>query len=66
MSYGGLDMEWAIVEEMLRLRKNSDQELLDMLYKYKDNTLKVLIVENELKDRGTLDKYRKEYPELWI
>ena len=66
MSYGGLDMEWLIMAEMARLKEKIDQELLDMLPRYKDNELKIRLVENELKDRGTLDKYRKEYPELWL
>ena len=66
MSYVGLGMEWLIMAEMARLKEKIDQELLDMLPRYKDNELKVRLVENELSNRGTLDKYRKEYPELWI
>ena len=66
MSYGGLDMEWLIVAEMLRLKENTDQELLDMLPRYKDNDIQINLIENELSNRGTLDKYRKEYPELWL
>lgn len=66
MSYGGLDMEWLIMAEMLRLKENTDQELLDRIPRYKANDIQINLIENELSNRGTLDKYRKEYPELWI
>lgn len=66
MSYGGIDIEWLIVGEMMKLKKLTEEELAAKIPEYAGQEISFRLLRAELESRGLLDKYIEKDPELWL
>lgn len=67
MSWGGVPLEWLILDKQTRLKLDEDERLVEQIDEYVNNEIKLDLVLAEIRCRPDLyERLKKERPELWV